>query len=273
MSIVEQIGLAVRNYENHACREAGHGVSGLAIHLVTPNRLGYALGWVVAATIVDARYRNSAIDAIPIYHPEHGWDRFLITRRVSCECHRDEPAASLGVIWLHGADAPRFHLASGVELPLGTILQNDPERAVAQVLRLLPPVELGTGDHTHCWHERAALYPMFYGVAAELVLEFPGLVPAREIFVDAQQIEGQFHPLYLLGFVDAQRVIYDWFEVETAEYAAYFRINGEQAVYQTLTDGWSTVTKPLSTEDRAGMKRRLLAWLRLAGRPAPGTID
>src|SRR5687768_6398032 len=74
--------------------------------LVVPNPLGYALGWVVADAIVSNRYLDSAIDALPISHPEQGWDRFLLTRRVSCQVCAGESADAFGTIMLTGEDAP-----------------------------------------------------------------------------------------------------------------------------------------------------------------------
>src|SRR5438105_2797537 len=69
---------------------------------VANERTIYALGWIVANAIVTARYRDSAIDALPVYHPENGWDRFLLTRRVSCQYFADEPADAFGLIMLDG---------------------------------------------------------------------------------------------------------------------------------------------------------------------------
>ena len=55
----------------------------LDTHLKVPDRQVYTWGWATASAIVRARYADSAIDALPVIHPDHGWDRFLLTRRVT----------------------------------------------------------------------------------------------------------------------------------------------------------------------------------------------
>ena len=226
----------------------------------------YALGWIVANALVAARYRRSAIDAWPTYDPDHGWDRFLLTRRLSCAwCGQDAPDA-FGAIALRGDDAPRL-IGAGVDVGQGRLLRDDPTCAVGWVLDLVPALELPAGDHAHCWHERAGFYPTLYAVAVELILAHPGVAAARELFVDDQHLDGTYHPLYLHGIVTRPGLIYDWFSFETDERMAFVRINGEQAIYEADDGAWRSFSPQLASADRAEIKRRLRSWLRIGGWP------
>src|SRR3712207_8441597 len=98
MDLGERVATALRNYGSAAAPADD-------ADLPIPNRLGYALGWIVASAIVGTRYFDSALDALLVCHPEHGWDRFLLTRRVSCALLADEPADSFGLLLLDGDDA------------------------------------------------------------------------------------------------------------------------------------------------------------------------
>lgn len=272
MNMAEHIALASRHYADLPPVAADRRADDA--YLATPNRLAYALGWIVAGAIVAARYRDSAIDALPVYHPEHGWDRFLLTRRVGCRMAAGEPADACGAIMLGGDDAPRLVGPGGdTRLALAGPLRDDPRGAIARALALLPPVGLPAGDHAACPHARADRYPDLYAATIEAILEHPGLVAARELLIDDRPIDGQFHPLYLHTAGHIAPVVYDWFELRGPEYVAFFRIGGDTAVYESDDGRWSGVAKPLADETRAGMKRRILAWLRLAGRPEPATVD
>ena len=233
-------------------------------------RLTYALGWVVANGIVAARYHDSALDALPVFHPEQGWDRFLLTRRVSCQCCAAEPADAFGLIMLDGEDPPRVAHPNGeTRLALGRLLRRDPRAAMARVLDLFPPLGLMSGDHTACWHARAACYPTLYAVVADLITGHPAITAAREVFVDDGRIEGSYHPLYIHTAARAAHPAYDWIELQTPDCLAYCHIQGEQAVYLTDQGRWSTVVKPLAAEPPERMGRRILAWLRVQGEPDP----
>lgn len=272
MDVAEQVALALCNYDSLPPVVADMPADDA--YLATPNRLAYALGWIVASAIIGARYRDSAIDVLPVYHPKHGWDRFLLTRRVSCRLAASEPADAFGAILLGGDDAPRLIGSGGdVRLVVGGLLRDDPREAVAHVLRDLPPVGLLAGDHTSCPHVRAASYPTIHQVTTEIILEHPGLVAAREILIGDGPVDGLYHPLYLHTAGHVAPVAYDWFELRTREQVAFFRIHGDSAVYETDDGHWSGVTRPLAAGDRAEMKRRILAWLRIGGRPDPTTVD
>ena len=266
MNVVQQVDLAVRCTVADASQAATVSGSDQA----RAERLTYAFGWIIANAIVAARYRDSAIDALPVYHPQHGWDRFLLTRRVSCQLCADEPADALGLIMLDGDDPPRLTHPNGeTRLALGQLVRTNPRGAIERVLAFFPPVGFAAGDHTACWHERAVIYPTLYAVVTESIAEYPALTAAREVLIDDRQIDGAFHPLYVHTAARAAHLAYDWFALETPDIIAYFRIHGEQAVYLTEGGWWSTVMKPLAAEEPDEMKRRILAWLRLSGRPDP----
>ena len=252
MDINDQVALALR----------AHGDAEDGARFGVP----YALGWIVANALVAARYRRSAIDAWPTFDPDHDWDRFLLTRRLSCAwCGQDAPGA-FGEIELRGDDAPRL-TGTGVDVGLGRLLRDDPARAVGRVLDLVPAPELPAGDHAGCWHERAGVYPTVFAVATELILAHPGVAAARELFVDDRHLDGTYHPLYLHGIVTRPGLIYDWFSFEADERMAFVRINGEQAIYETDDGAWRSVNPRFASDDIAEIKRRLRSWLRIGGRP------
>ncbi|HUY99033.1 MAG TPA: hypothetical protein VMU89_01690 [Thermomicrobiaceae bacterium] len=275
MDFREQVELALRNYGDLPPLPMSEGLSEIEQHLATPDRVAFALGWVVANAIVGARYADSAIDALPVFHPENGWDRFLLTRRVTSALFQEEPADSFGLIMLSGEDAPRITHGNGeTRLALGGALREDPEHALADILTLFPSFGLPEQDLGMYWEERQQRYPMLYNVVTELILEHPGVVVAREIFVDDQPVDGAYHPLYLHGVALHPRMVYDFFLVQFGDRAAFFRLHGGQSIYETDRGGWATVRKQLSEEGNPDdVKRRLLGWLRIVGAPQPDTVD
>src|SRR5688572_23242055 len=133
MNVREQVELALKNYSDLPPAPMGEDLPESDAYLATPDRLSFALGWVLANAIVSARYADSALDALPIYHPENGWDRFLLTRRVSGDAYAAEKADSHGMIMLTGEDAPRLTRPSGAtKVSLGAKLREDPEAAIAE---------------------------------------------------------------------------------------------------------------------------------------------
>lgn len=237
-------------------------------YLATPNRLAYALGWIVASAIVEARYADSGIDVLPVYSPESGWDRFLITRRTSGDVFQGESANRYGMIMLSGEDAPLITNASGeTRLELGNLLRDDPERAIAETLALFPRRPLPTADLGKRWKERKQQYPRLYAAIAGVVVDYPGTIAAREIFVDDQPVDGKYHPLYLHGVSLQPALIYDWFLIQHHDRAAFIRVHAGQSIYETDRGGWSTVKRQLSDEDDAGIRARLLSWMRIDGAP------
>lgn len=251
-------------------------------YLATPDRTAFALGWLVASAIVEQRFLDSALDVLPIFHPEHGWDRFVITRRVSCASYRNEPADKFGLLMLSGEDAPRLTTPGGrTKLALGQALRDDPVAAIQAALALFPPQGL-TGDrHTRCPHRRAVNYPVYYRTVAALIAQHPGLVASREVYVDDQEIDGQYHPLYLhatevRGLSPSDRhginvggTTYDWFQLQYGELFAFFDIYGERAIHRTERGTWARVLRQVKDEPAEQLAPRIIEWLRLDATPEP----
>lgn len=275
MNVREQVELAVKNYGELPEVPLSDDLPEEAKYLATPNRLAFAFGWIVANAIVSARYANSAIDALPVYHPEHGWDRFLLTRRVSSKHFLTEKADSFGLIMLSGEDAPRITTPSGkTRLALGTALRENPEQAIEDAVALFPVVPPPMADLGARWKDRQKNYPVLYQAVTELVLENPGAVASREIFVDDQPIDGAYHPLFLHGAAERPGPVYNWFLVQTADRVVFNLVHGHNTVYETERGTWKNVKKPLAKEEGLeDYKRRLRAWLRIEGEPDRTTVD
>ncbi len=241
-----------------------------------PNRRGYVLGWLAASLIVTERYLDSAIDAIPVYHPDHGWDRFLLTRRVSCNLLAEEASNAFGIIELAPDDAPRLTDPDGhVLLPLGELFQSDVTGALDQLSAHFPPVGLVAGDHADCAHTRSDRYPWLYRVVARLIAEHPGLVAARELVIDDQVVDGAYHPLFVHTAERGSAVRYDWFALQSAVtgYPAFFRINGRQSVHRTTRATWASSRQQLAELSEEAARDRLRSWLRLELLPAAPGVD
>jgi hypothetical protein len=274
MDIREQVELAIANYAGLPQIPMSDTLSDADAYMATPDRLNFALGWIIANQIVQARYADTAVDALPIYHPDNGWDRFLLTRRVTGERFADETANSHGMIMLTGDDAPRITMPSGkTRLALGKALRDDPEKAIVDAVALFPQGPLLPLDLGMRWNDRKVAYPMLYNVLTELILEHPGMVVAREIFVDTEPVDGAYHPLYLHGVAPEPRMVYEWVLVQYGEHACFFRVHGAQSIYETERKGWATVKKQLNKETPEGARKRILSWLRIEGQPDPSTVD
>lgn len=274
MDVREQVELALKNYGGLPPAPLGDALPEEQQYLATPDRLSFALGWVVANALVGARYADSALDALPIFHPDNGWDRFLLTRRVSGQQFADEPADSFGLIMLTGDDAPVITTGGGTpRLALGTKLRADADAAIAEALALFPPTGLPADDLGKRWPERRQHYPTLYNALTELILEQPGLVAAREIFVDDQPVDGAYHPLYLHAVALKPAMTYDWFLAQQGEHAAFVRVHGGQSIYETDRKGWSTVRRQLNEDDPERIKQRLRNWLRINGGAPEADVD
>lgn len=260
----EQVELAIANYTNLPTAAAVNELSDDQTYLATPDRLAFALGWVVANAIVSKRYADSAIDALPIYHPDTGWDRFLLTRRVTSKQFNGENANKYGMLLLSGDDAPLLTTPGGTtRLALGAALRKDSDAAIASVLDLFPRGPLLPLDLGNSWKDRKRVYPLLYNAVTEIILEHPGVIAAREIFVDTEQVDGAFHPIKLHTVVTRPQLVYDWFLVQSSDRAAFFRTHGNASIYETDRGTWSTVPKPIGLDTPDEMKRRILEWLRI----------
>ena len=280
MNITDQVQAAIESYENLPQVPLDESVTPESLYLATPDRLSYALGWIAANAIVGARFRSSAIDVLPVFHPENGWDRFLITRRVSCGLHANEPANKFGLLMIDGDEGLRLTTAGGrTKLELGQAMRADPVSAIQQLLAMTPAPKIDEGKHGRCMHTRGPRYPLYYNAVTELMVEYPGLVAAREIYIDDQEIDGQYHPLYLHSVALSNSgpgdrtgmllpvIVYDWFQLQYGDLFAFFDVPGDRTVYRTEHGTWSRVRKQLKDESDETVKQRIRNWMRLDGTP------
>lgn len=269
MNVRELVQRAIEHHEGLPPAPFSDDMPDSTAYLATPDRLAYALGWIVASAIVNARFADSGIDVLPVFSPESGWDRFLITRKTTADIFRSESANRFGMIMLSGEDAPRITNPSGeTKLALGALLREDPERAIEEAVALVRSRALPKPDLGKRWKDRQQKYPLLYSAVAEIIVDYPGTIAAREVFVDNQPVDGKYHPLYLHGAAIQPALVYDWFLIQNGERAAFFRVHGWQSIYETERGGWSTIKRQLAQEaDAAGVRSRLLSWLRLEGEP------
>ena len=278
-NLVEQIERAHRNYRELQPVPFSDSTSPDDLYLATPDRLAYALSWVVANQIIQNRFPSASVDVLPIFHPEHGWDRFVITRRASSHIFGSLPADELGRIMISGENAPRYSRPSQrVRLPLGARLRDDPERAVGDVLTQIPERPGGVGDLRKMRRsEQAPRYPDLYAVITDLIVDYPGLVASREVYIDAESIDGQYHPLHLHsaelsshGMTDRRGanlpvVTYIWFQLQYGEMFAFVDRRGNRAVYRTERATWARPKEMLADDPVERIRKRLMGWLRLDG--------
>lgn len=257
------------------------------MYLATPNRLGYALGWIVAAEIVRARFRRSGIDVLPVFHPERGWDRFLVSRRVTARAFGRCPADEFGVLFVRDSEELlRFVTPDRRRIRMGDALRNDAASAISEVLALVPTPGLEVdGKPALLPAERFPWYPSGYDAVAELIAEYPGLVAAREVFIDDEQIDGQYHPLHLhaaelssSGPHDRQGanlpvLTYNWVQLQYRDLFAFFDRGGKRAIYRTERGTWARARVPLSDTQSERVKDRIAGWLRLGGAAPDPELD
>jgi hypothetical protein len=259
------VKLAIQNYEGLEAATPSPDDPDKFTGIETPDRLAFALGWIAANVVIQRRYRRCGIDALPIYHPETGWDRFLLTRRVTSQEFKNEPANSYGMIMLDGEDAPRLTTPGGKTiLSMGQGMREDPIATLKQMLKRIPRDEMPEGKHGGRWKQRRRVYPRLFRAVTETLVEHPGLVAAREIFVDDRPIDGAYHPLYLHGAALEPKILYDWMMVQLGRWAVFFRTHGGQTIYETERRTWSTVKKQIADEESyEDIKRRLDGFLRI----------
>jgi hypothetical protein len=168
------------------------------------------------------------------------------------------------MIMLDGEDAPRLTTPGGKTiLSMGQGMKDDPIATLKKMLKHIPRDEMPEGKHGGRWKERRRTYPRMYRSVTELIVSNPGMVAAREIFVDDKPIDGAYHPLYLHGATLEPKILYDWFMVQLGRWAVFCRTHGGQTIYETERRTWSTVKKQLSEEeDYEGVKRRLEGFMR-----------
>jgi hypothetical protein len=268
--MAERVAAALRNYGALKPQAIPVESDDDLADIATPHRLGYALGWIAASVIVRAYYREAGIDALPVYHPENGWDRFLLTRRVSCDLLADEPADSFGLLLLSDADAPILAQPDGTRrLALGPLYRTDP--AHTTLLEQIAPPPLPAGDHTRCPHERGALYPALFEAVTALIVAHPGVIAAREVFVDDHQVDGAYHPLFLHTGGRVTGFTYRWLAVTYQGRTAFVWCHGQQVVHESEPGIWRSEPTYFTQDDPPAMEQALRTWLHLDGtsEPAP----
>ena len=125
--------------------------------------------------------------------------------------------------------------------------------------------------------ERAPRYPDLYAAVTELVLEYPGLVASREVYIDNEPIDGQYHPLHLHAAelstygpgdrhgANLPVVTYNWIQLQYGDLFAFVDRRGNRAVYRTDRETWARPRVQLEDEPAERMKERIAGWLRLDG--------
>lgn len=284
-SMTEQVAVAIEHYADLGPVQLAASTPPDDLYLSTPNRLAYALGWIVANQVIQARFADAAVDVLPIFHPEHGWDRFVVTRRVSSHLYRHLPADELGRIMLGGDDAPGFvQPSTKTRLSLGALLRHDADNAVARVLSQIPEKPGGVGDlKTMRPSEQAPRYPDIIAAVTDLLLAYPGLVVSREVYIDDEQIDGQYHPLHLHAAelstygpgdrhgANLPVLTYNWVQLQYGEMFAFIDRRGNRAVYRTDRQTWARPRVRIADEPADRVKERIAGWLRLGGAaPDPG---
>jgi len=265
---------AVSNYSGLPATLMGPDITPETFSTATPDRLAFALAWVVANRIVERRFPESAIDAIPVFHPDHGWDRFVIGRRFSGAAFKYQPANEFGMLIVSADDGPHLTTPGGsVRLRLGTALRDDPEGTVEQVLALVPSPGLATRSLTE--RERIPRYPEYYRAVTDLIVTHPGLVVAREIYIDDEEIDGAYHPLYLHAAElapDGARgqnlahLSHNWFQIQLGEQFAFLDKRGTRAIYRSDRGTWSRVRRQIVDEPGDRVVERIKGWMRMDGR-------
>jgi hypothetical protein len=287
LSLAEHVELAKANYANLPEVPFSDATQPSDLYMATVDRFAYALGWIVANQIVQARFALASVDVLPIFHPENGWDRFLITRRVSSHIYNALPADELGRIMLAGERSPRYSLPSaGVRFGLREQLLDDPEAAIARVLAQIPQKPGGVGDLKKMRQsEKAPRYPDIYAVITELILEHPGLVVSREVYIDNEPIDGQYHPLHLHGAelstygpgdrhgANLPVLTHNWFQLQLGERFAFVDRRGNRAVYRTERETWARPRVQIEDEPIERIKQRISGWLRLDGALPDPEVD
>ncbi len=169
----------------------------------------------------------------------------------------------------------------------GAEIEDDPHAAVQAVLGHIRSPRLGA-DPTHRFleHEEAPSYPRNLRAVTELIVENPGLTAAREIYIDDEEIDGQYHPLHLhaaeltgMGPDDRHganvaTTTYRWFQLQKGDLFAFFDKRGNRAVYRTDRGTWSRVKNQLDKEESLDdVKNRIRGWMRINGAEPDPALD
>lgn len=287
-ALVDLVSTARENYHDLPAVPLDESVSPDTFYRAMPSPLGYAYSWILASEIVDARFLTTAVDVLPVFHPENGWDRFLITRRASGEAFQYQLANEYGMLMLDTESHVNYTSPGGnPRVAVGAEIEDDPHAVLRQVLEYIQAPRLNnTAELQFREHEEAPTYPRNLRAVVELIVENPGLVAAREIYIDDEEIDGQYHPLFLhaaeltgMGPDDryganVATTTYRWFQLQLGELFAFFDKRGTRAVYRTDRGTWSRVKKQLNEEETIDdVKARIKGWMRLDGHTPDPTVD
>jgi len=283
-SIRDRVDVAIRNYAELPQTRMGPEITPETFITATPDRLAFALAWVVANEIVASRFLSSGIDAIPVFHPENGWDRFVISRRFSGKAFAFQPANEFGMLMISTDDGPHLTTPGGkIRLKLGQMLRDDPDGAIDAMLSHIPdPGFTSSDDGKLTPREKSARYPEYFQVVTDMVLDHPGLVVAREIYIDSEEIDGTYHPLYLHAVEltpdgakgqNLARLSHNWFQLQYGDLFAFLDRRGTRAVYRTDRGTWSLVTVQIVDEPIERISERMRGWMRLDGRSPDPAVD
>lgn len=284
----ELLGRARSSYQALPAIPLDDTVSPETFYRATPSPLGYAYGWILASAIVDAKFESTGVDVLPVFHPENGWDRFLVTRRVTGTAFQYQPANEYGMLVLD-TDMPLVYTSPGGKprVPVSDQFDANPKDVTDAILRFVDAPLLGnTDDSRLLQHEESPNYPNILRAIVELIVDHPGLVAAREIYIDDEEIDGQYHPLHLHAVeltgmgpddrhgANVATTTYRWFQLQIGELFAFIDKRGTRTVYRTDRGTWSRVKKQLADEDSVDdIKRRIEGWLRLNGQQPDTEID
>lgn len=286
--LTDLVALAEKNYGQLPAIPLDETISPETFYQATPSPLGYAYSWVLAAEIVDARFLLSGVDVLPVFHPENGWDRFLITRRVTGTAFQYQPANEYGMLLLDTDAAVNYTSPGGkLRVAVAESVRDEPHAVLEQVLgRIKAPRLAKDSPNRLTEYEESPHYPRNLRAVVELIVENPGLTAAREIYIDDQEIDGQYHPLYLHSVelssmgpgdrhgINVATTTYRWFQLQLGDLFAFFDKRGTRAVYRTDRGTWSRVKKQLSEEESLeDVKTRLKGWLRIDGHEPNPEID
>lgn len=276
------------NYHDLPSIPLDESISPETFYRATPSPIGYAYGWVLASAIVDELFESTGVDVLPVFHPENGWDRFLITRRVTGTAFQYQPANEYGMLLLD-ADAALTYTSPGGKprIVASETIDEDAASVVAAILDYIDAPKLGNTDDSRLReHEESPNYPNVLRAITELIVDHPGLVAAREIYIDDEEIDGQYHPLYLHAVeltsmgpddrhgANVATTTYRWFQLQIGELFAFIDKRGNRTVYRTDRGTWSRVKKQLADEDSVDeIRQRIEGWLRLNGRSPNPEID
>jgi hypothetical protein len=110
---------------------------------------------------------------------------------------------------------------------------------------------------------------MLYRVTAELIADYPGLIAAREIFVDDQPIDGAYHPLYTASGARLTGWTYDYIQYLAGDRIVFLGIDGKLATFEVEPGIWRTEEAP--SGDEAALRRYLTERLAL-GKPGQPVV-